>query len=52
MVTRAWVEHDQHICGLFSRDEWLSLLREVGFQPEIIQDAYERDLFLARKPKS
>jgi len=46
----AWVEHDQHICGLFSRDEWLSLLREVGFQPEIIRDAYDRDLFLARKP--
>ena len=21
-----------------------------GFQPEIIRDAYERDLFLARKP--
>ena len=44
------VEHDQHLCGLFSRDEWLSLLRQVGFQPEIIRDAYERDLFLARKP--
>jgi SAM-dependent methyltransferase len=46
----AQVEHDQHICGLFSRDEWLTLLRDVGFQPEIIRDAYERDLFLARKP--
>ena len=45
------VEHDQHICGLFSRDEWLSLLREVGFQPEIIRDAYDRDLFLASKLK-
>ena len=44
------VEHDQHICGLFSRDEWLTLLRDVGFQPEIIRDAYERDLFLARRP--
>jgi SAM-dependent methyltransferase len=48
----AWVEHDRHICGLFSRDEWLTFLREVGFQPEIIRDAYERDLFLARKPRS
>jgi SAM-dependent methyltransferase len=47
----ACVEHDQHTCGLFSRDEWLTLLREVGFQPEIIRDAYDRDLFLARKPK-
>jgi SAM-dependent methyltransferase len=48
----AQVEHDQHICGLFSRNEWLSLLRDVGFQPEIIRDAYERDLFLAHKPGS
>jgi len=47
----AQVEHDLHTCGLFSRDEWLSLLRELGFQPEIIRDAYERDLFLARKPR-
>jgi SAM-dependent methyltransferase len=46
----AQVEHDQHICGLFSRDEWLTLLREVGFEPDIIRDAYARDLFLARKP--
>ena len=45
------VEHDQHICGLFSRDEWLSMLREVGFEPEIIRDTYDRDLFLARKPR-
>ena len=47
----AWVELDQHICGLFPRAEWLSLLRDVGLQPEIIQDAYDRDLFLARKPR-
>lgn len=47
----AWVELDQHICGLFPRAEWLSLLRDVGFQPEIIQDTYDRDLFLARRPR-
>jgi hypothetical protein len=23
----AWVEHDQHICGLFSRDEWLGSVK-------------------------
>jgi hypothetical protein len=45
------VEHDQHICGLFPRAEWLRLLREVGFQPKIVQDAYERDIFVAGKPK-
>jgi SAM-dependent methyltransferase len=45
------VEHDQHICGLFPRAEWMRLLREVGFQPEIIQDPFERDIFVASKPK-
>jgi hypothetical protein len=44
------VEHDRHINGLFPRDEWLRLLREVGFEPEIIRDHYDRDLFLARRP--
>jgi hypothetical protein len=43
------VEHDQHICGLFARADWLRLLNEVGFQTEIIRDPFERELFLARK---
>ncbi len=47
----AWVEHEQHICGLFPRAEWLHLLRDIGFQPEIVRDKYDRDLFLARKPR-
>ena len=46
----ARVEHEQHLCGLFPRAEWLRLLDEIGFQPEIIRDEYERDIFLARKP--
>jgi SAM-dependent methyltransferase len=45
------VEHDQHICGLFPRAEWLRLLGEVGFQPKIIRDQFERDIFVASKPK-
>jgi hypothetical protein len=45
------VEHDQHICGIFPRAEWLQLLREVGFRPEIVRDPYERDIFVASKPK-
>ncbi len=45
------VEHDQHICGVFARAEWLRLMREVGFRPEIVQDQYERDIFVASKPK-
>jgi hypothetical protein len=44
------IEHEQHICGLFPRAEWVRLLREVGFQPEIIRDHYERDIFVARRP--
>jgi hypothetical protein len=44
------VEHEQHLCGLFPRAEWLNLLQDAGFQPEIVRDQYERDLFVARKP--
>ena len=44
------VEHDMHTCGLFPRAEWLRLLRDVGFEADIIRDEYERDLFLARRP--
>jgi SAM-dependent methyltransferase len=46
------VEHEQHICGLFPRAEWLDMLRAVGFQPEIVEDEYDRELFLARKPQN
>lgn len=44
------VEHDQHINGLFARAEWLQLLRDVGFQAEIVNDQYGRDIFVARRP--
>lgn len=47
----AWIEHEQHICGLFTRSEWIRLLQAVGFQPETIRDPYERDIFVARKVK-
>ena len=46
------IEYDRHICGLFFRVEWLQLLQEVGFQPEIIRDPFERELFLAQKINS
>ena len=48
----ARVEHEQHILGLFPRAEWLRLLHSIGFQPEIIHDEFERDMFVARRPKS
>lgn len=43
------VEHDRHINGLFGREVWLRLLRETGFQPQIVKDAFEREIFVARK---
>jgi SAM-dependent methyltransferase len=42
-------EHEEHICGLFPRETWLQLLRDAGFAPEIVHDAYARELFLARR---
>jgi len=44
------VEHDRHILGLFARGEWLDLLHATGFQPEIVTDQYERNVFIARRP--
>jgi SAM-dependent methyltransferase len=46
----AQVAHDQHLLGLFSRDEWLSLLAETGFQADFVIDPYERHVFVARRP--
>jgi SAM-dependent methyltransferase len=44
------VEHDQHLVGLFPRDEWLRLLGETGFQTEYVIDPFDRPVFIARKP--
>jgi SAM-dependent methyltransferase len=44
------VELEQHRCGVFPRDTWLGLLREIGFEPDIVTDNFERELFLARRP--
>ncbi len=30
------VEHDRHLEGLFSTDDWLRLMRDVGFEPRIV----------------
>ncbi|HUP28026.1 MAG TPA: class I SAM-dependent methyltransferase [Chloroflexia bacterium] len=46
----AQVEHDIHTHGLFPCDEWLRLLRELGFEPEITEDHYGRQVFIARRP--
>src|SRR5690606_8937282 len=46
----AHVEHEQHFIGLFPHEEWMRMLREVGFEADSVRDTYERDIFLARKP--
>lgn len=46
------VEHEQHLCGLFSRPEWLGLLQDAGFISEIVHDQYGRGLFVAHKLKT
>jgi trans-aconitate methyltransferase len=43
------VEHDTHVMGLFSREEWLEWLREAGFEARMIEDPYEREVFVAVK---
>ncbi len=43
------VEHEQHVFGLFPRETWLALLRDVGFEPQVVRDPYGRDVFLARR---
>ncbi len=43
------VEHDRHIDGLFGRNEWLQLLRAVGFHPRIVADPWRQDVFVAMK---
>ena len=45
---------DRQTVGLFPRATWLHLLREVGFDPEVVEDPSgegERlELFACRKP--
>jgi SAM-dependent methyltransferase len=44
------VVHDHHVFGVFSRDTWTRMLREVGFEPSIVVDRWGREVFLAKKP--
>jgi SAM-dependent methyltransferase len=32
-------EHDHHICGLFSRDEWERILQSVGFNVQVVSSS-------------
>ena len=49
------VEHDRHVCGLFARDRWLSLLAEIEFRAEIrvihlSDEDVAPEAFLAARP--
>jgi SAM-dependent methyltransferase len=50
--------HDQHICGLFSRDTWLGILSEVDFRPHIVPFQHSEiepgscEMFIGIKPES
>lgn len=45
--------HEQHTMGLFSREDYWTLLAEVGFEPmavEVLFDAPMGEVFLVRRP--
>jgi hypothetical protein len=48
------VEHDRHVEGLFSRAEWLTVFRDVGFDARCITvdlgEDISSDVFTARRP--
>jgi SAM-dependent methyltransferase len=44
------VVHDRHVFGIFSRDLWLTLLRDVGFEAKVVADPWGREVFACRKP--
>jgi SAM-dependent methyltransferase len=49
-------EHDRHVSGLFSRAEWLEILREVGFLPRDVlfehsEVDYPLDVFVCTRPR-
>ena len=54
---RVHVEHDRHEEGLFAREDWLRIIRDVGFEPAIVpfnHSELEPDryiVFAARKPQ-
>jgi hypothetical protein len=46
------VEYDQHITGLFSREQWLSILNDTGFRVSFVIDPFDRHVFVAWKENS
>jgi hypothetical protein len=44
--------HDRHVLGIFPRDTWFRLLREVGFEPRVVSDPWDREVFTGTIKKS
>ena len=50
------VEHDRHVFGLFTREDWLRVLRTAGFAPRVESLVHSEvpagsvEIFVARKP--
>ena len=49
------VVHETHRCGVFSRDVWLRLIADAGFEPSVVveettEDRAPRDFFVGRRP--
>jgi SAM-dependent methyltransferase len=50
-------EHDRHVEGLFRRSEWLSLLKDVGFEPRATSFRYSEvdhplEVFIGTRPRA
>ena len=45
------VVHDHHVFGIFSRETWLRLLKEAGFEARLVTDTWGREVFAGTKPK-
>jgi SAM-dependent methyltransferase len=43
------VVHDRHVFGIFPRDTWLGLLRDVGFDSKVVADPWGREVFACRR---
>ena len=50
------VEHDRHVEGLFTREDWLRLLSDAGFEPRVVPFDHSElepgsyEVFVAKRP--
>jgi hypothetical protein len=44
------VRRDRHVMGLFPRRTWLDSMTAVGFEADVLDDRWQRDVFVGRRP--